>query len=69
LRSALEIWAKNPKKGGEGMFEKLNQIESRYEELSYKLSQPEVLADVSLMQKLSKEQASLLETVEKYRVK
>ena len=49
------------------MFEKLNQIESRYEELSYKLSQPEVLADVSLMQKLSKEQASLLETVEKYR--
>ena len=49
------------------MFEKLNQIESRYEELSYKLSQPEVLADVALMQKLSKEQASLLETVEKYR--
>jgi peptide chain release factor 1 len=49
------------------MLNKLDFIEEKYEDLSQKISDPEVIADVSLFQKLCKEHNSLEEVVIKYR--
>ena len=47
--------------------EKLDQIESKYEELNQQLSSPEVLADSARYQKLAKTHAELSQVVRKYR--
>jgi peptide chain release factor 1 len=49
------------------LFDKLKQIESRYEELTRELSSPEVTSDSARFQKLAKTHAELGEMVEKYR--
>ncbi|MEG2337810.1 MAG: peptide chain release factor 1 [Clostridium sp.] len=49
------------------MLDKLDFIEEKYEELSAKISDPEVVADSNLFQKLCKEHSSLEEIVLKYR--
>jgi len=49
------------------LFEKLNQIESRYDEMTGQLSSSEVLADSDRFQKLAKTHADLAEIVNKYR--
>jgi len=49
------------------LFEKLDQIESRYDEMTRELSSPEVLADSARYQKLAKTHAELEEIVTKYR--
>jgi len=49
------------------MFDKLDQIEKRYEELTTELSSPEVTADSARFQKIAKTHADLGEVVEKYR--
>jgi peptide chain release factor 1 len=48
-------------------FEKLDQIESRYDELTHQLSSPEILEDSARYQKLAKTNAELSEIVAKYR--
>ena len=49
------------------MFDKLSLIEERYEELSQKVSDPEVIADSQNFAKLCKEQSDIAPIVEKYR--
>jgi peptide chain release factor 1 len=49
------------------LFEKLNQIEAHYEELTRQLSSPEVSADSARLQKLARAHGELSEIVEKYR--
>ncbi len=49
------------------MFERLNQIESKYEELTRALASPEVIGDSSKYQKTAKAHSELSEIVEKYR--
>jgi len=49
------------------MFQKLEQVESRYEELTRELSSPDVLADSGRYQKLAKTHADLSQMVLKYR--
>jgi len=49
------------------MFDKLSVIEKRYEELSQKVSDPEIIADSANFAKLCKEQADIAPIVEKYR--
>src|SRR5687768_447874 len=49
------------------MFEKLEQIEKNYEELTEQISQPEFMDDMSAYAKLMKQHRSLGEIVEKYR--
>lgn len=49
------------------MFDKLENVEKRYEELNQKISDPEVIANQSEWQKLMKEHAEIQELVEKYR--
>jgi peptide chain release factor 1 len=49
------------------LFEKLDQIESRYEELTAQLSSAEVAADSARLQKLARAHAELGEVVAKYR--
>jgi peptide chain release factor 1 len=49
------------------LFEKLNQIEARYDEMTQQISSPEVLADSARYQKLAKQHAELGEVVTKYR--
>jgi peptide chain release factor 1 len=49
------------------LFEKLNQVESRYEEMTEQLSSPEVLADSARIQKLAKMHSEMSEIVKKYR--
>jgi peptide chain release factor 1 len=49
------------------IFEKLDQIEARYEELTQQLSSSEVLADSARFQKLARTHAELGEVVAKYR--
>ena len=49
------------------LFEKLDQIESRYQELTAQLSSPEVLSDSSRYQKLARTHGDLSGVVEKYR--
>ena len=48
------------------MLTKLDAILKRYQTLSEQLGDPDVLSDTSTWQKLSKEQAELTETAEKY---
>jgi peptide chain release factor 1 len=49
------------------MYDKLDQIEKRYEELTRELSSPQITADSARLQKLAKTHAELEEIVEKYR--
>ncbi len=49
------------------MFDKLEQVEKRYEELTKMISDPEVIANQSEWQKLMKEHASIEDVVKKYR--
>jgi peptide chain release factor 1 len=49
------------------MFERLNQIESKYDELTHALASPEVIGDSSRYQKTAKAHAEVSEIVEKYR--
>jgi peptide chain release factor 1 len=49
------------------LFEKLKQVESRYEDLTKELSSPEVHDDSARFQKLAKMHAELSQVVEKYR--
>jgi len=47
--------------------DKLAEIEAKYEELTQRLGEPEVLSDAGLYQKTAKAHAELSEVVEKYR--
>jgi peptide chain release factor 1 len=49
------------------IFDKLDQLETRYEEMNRELAQPEVLADSARYQKLAKAHADARQVVEKYR--
>lgn len=49
------------------MFEKLEAVENRYEQLCLELTRQEVASDAALFTKLMKEQNELLPVVEKYR--
>ncbi|MFQ5723999.1 MAG: peptide chain release factor 1 [Terriglobia bacterium] len=49
------------------MFDKLDQVEARYEELTRELAQPEVYSDKARYQKLAKAHAELRGLVERYR--
>ena len=49
------------------MFDKLENVEKRYEELNEKISDPEVIANQNEWTKLMKEHADIEEIVEKYR--
>ncbi len=49
------------------MFDKLENVEKRYEELNQKISDPEVIANQNEWKKLMKEHADIEEIVEKYR--
>jgi peptide chain release factor 1 len=49
------------------MWDKLEQIDKRYDELDVEMAKPEVLADLKQLQKLAKEKASLEELITKYR--
>ena len=48
------------------MFERLDAIQTKYEELTKELTSPEVLNDYNKLKKLSKEQKDLEETTNKY---
>jgi peptide chain release factor 1 len=48
------------------MFEKLDAISEKYQELTNELTNPEVLSDYEQLKKLSKEQKNLEETYNKY---
>jgi peptide chain release factor 1 len=49
------------------MFERLDQIESKYDELTQALASPEVISDSSKYQKTAKAHSELAPVVEKYR--
>ena len=49
------------------MFEKLEQIEKSYNELTEQISQPEFMSDMSAYAKLMKQHRQLGEIVSKYR--
>src|SRR5215469_16386361 len=49
------------------MFERLDQIEARYEELTRALASPEVINDSAKYQKTAKAHSELTDIVEKYR--
>src|ERR1041385_5692250 len=49
------------------MFERLDQIEARYEELTNALASPEVIGDSSKFQKTAKAHSEIAPMVEKYR--
>ena len=49
------------------MFEKLEEVEKRYNELSEKISLPEIIANQAEWQKYIKEHAEIEEVVQKYR--
>ncbi|MCA9765460.1 MAG: peptide chain release factor 1 [Carnobacterium sp.] len=49
------------------MFDRLASVEGRYEELNELLSDPDVVSDTKRLMKLTKEEASLRETVKNYR--
>ena len=49
------------------MFERLDAIESKYEELTSELTKPEILGNYKQLKKLSKEQKDLEETYLKYK--
>ncbi len=49
------------------MFERLNQIEAKYDELTKALASPEIIGDSSKYQKTAKAHSEVAEIVEKYR--
>jgi peptide chain release factor 1 len=49
------------------LFEKLDKIETRYDEMTAQLSSPEILGDSARYQKLARSHAELAQMVEKYR--
>ena len=49
------------------MFEKLEVVEKRYDELTNQIADPEIIANTGEWQKLMKEHSSIEEIVEKYR--
>ncbi len=49
------------------MFERLQQLEGKYEDITRQLSDPEVLADAAKYQKLAKTHSDLTPVVEKFR--
>ena len=49
------------------MFQKLEDVEKRFEELNKKISDPEVIAKQAEWQKLMKEHATIIDIVGKYR--
>ena len=49
------------------IFEKLENIEARYDELTAQLSSPDVLGDSTRYQKLARTHADLSQVVAKYR--
>ena len=49
------------------MFERLEQIEARYEELGRQLAEPEVLSDHDKYQKIAKQHRDLADVVDKFR--
>src|SRR5215467_10538795 len=49
------------------MFERLDQIEAKYEELTQALASPEVIGDSSRYQKTAKAHSDIAEIVDKYR--
>src|SRR4030042_74285 len=49
------------------MFNRLESIEKRYDELSQLIAQPELSTNLTRLQTLAQEQASLEDTVTKYR--
>lgn len=49
------------------MFQKLEAVEKRYEDLTKKISDPEIIANQSEWQKYMKEHAEIQDVVEKYR--
>ena len=49
------------------MFDKLREVEGRYEEIQQRLCDPGVVSDVEEYTRLMKESKSLLPVVEKYR--
>jgi len=49
------------------MFDKLDDVEKRYEELNIRISDPDVIAKQSEWQKLMKEHSGLVDVVAKYR--
>ena len=49
------------------MFQKLDDVEKRYEELNKKISDPEIIAKQSEWQKLMKEHALIVDVAEKYK--
>ncbi len=50
------------------MFSKLKDVYARYEELSEKMSDPEIIADASEWTKVAKAQAEIAETAQMYAV-
>lgn len=51
----------------ECMFERLEQIEARYQDLSQQMADPEVLGDHEKYQKIAKQHRELEPVVEKFR--
>ena len=49
------------------MFDQLEIVEQRYEQLNELLSDPDIVSDTDKLREYSKEQADLQETVEVYR--
>ena len=49
------------------MFQKIEELERRYEEIQAELSEPEVVNDQARFRKLMKEQTDMGAIVEKYR--
>ncbi|MGO1453474.1 MAG: PCRF domain-containing protein, partial [Alkalibacterium gilvum] len=49
------------------MFDRLEEVEDRYDELNELLSDPQVISDTERFMKLSKEEAELRETVATFR--
>ena len=49
------------------MFDKLEALETRYEEVNIRLSEPDIINDQESFKKLCKESSELAEIVEKYR--
>ena len=49
------------------MFQKLDDVEKRYDELTVQISDPEVIARTNEWQKLMKEHSDMTPIVEKYR--
>src|SRR6476619_7925036 len=54
-------------KDGRPMFERLDQLEKRYDELTAALASPDIMNDSSKYQKTAKAHAEISEVVEKYR--